>query len=102
MRGGGTGYLLEAPIQKENEKMHYEFCGDLSIKANYQQAFSYQPRFYLFRVLPNDLTFAKAKTDEKGQESAQIPVNLSYDFFDEVQVKKVLEEAKKNDEDLEQ
>ena len=101
MRGSGAGYLEQSPIQKENNKMHYDFCGDLSIKANYQQAFGYQPRFYLFRVLPNDLTFAKAKTEEEGQECAQIPVNLSYEFFDVNQVKEVLEKAKKEGDDLE-
>src|SRR5439155_5199717 len=50
MRGGGMGNLIKGPIQVENTKMHYDFCGDLSIKASYQQAFGYQPRFAFFKI----------------------------------------------------
>ncbi|CAG8656744.1 5425_t:CDS:2, partial [Scutellospora calospora] len=73
----GVGYLLEAPIQKENEKMHYEFCGDLGIKATHEQAFDYQPKFVLFEArntgdsahLDEIKKRAEEKFEQEGKET---------------------------------
>jgi hypothetical protein len=46
------GNLIKLTSEKleDNQRMHYDFCGDLGIKKIEQQSFlSYQPKFQLFR-----------------------------------------------------
>src|SRR4051812_6678053 len=97
MRGGGTGTLIKGPIQSENTKLHYEFCGDLGIKATYEQAFGYQPRFALFKAREAglNLTFCKGK-DGSG---INIPTNITMDAWDSQHMNDILERAEKEAEE---
>src|SRR5437763_13062047 len=104
MRGGGIGFLEKGPvIADQNQKLHYEFCEDLSIKTYYQQDFSYQPRFALFKLRQEGLTYAETKKEETqkgGDPSIRIPIDLIYDVFDEEQAQQAIVEAKTNEENL--
>ena len=77
MRGAGMGIIEKGPVITDtNQRMHYDFCGDLSIKATYEQAFEYQPRFVLFQARnAGALTFSRG-TDGSGMN---IPTDVTLD-----------------------
>ncbi|CAI2188672.1 1510_t:CDS:1 [Funneliformis geosporum] len=93
MRGQGMGTLIKSPIQSENVKLHYDFCSDLSIKASYEQAFTYQPKFVIFEVSSrgrNNVTYAVNKEDN----SVRIPTDITMFPYDQEAAEKMYAEAK--------
>lgn len=75
------GTLVKGPIQADNVKMHYDFCGDLSIKSTYEQAFEYQPKFVLFEAESRgrgNITYAVNQEDD----SVRIPTDITMQPFD--------------------
>src|SRR6266508_870450 len=106
MRGQGMGLIDKGPIITDtDQRLHYDFCSDLSIKTSYQQAFEYQPRFALFKVRQEGLTYAQNKREQlqdEGTPSISIPTDLIYDIFDTQQAQQAIAEAKTKEENLSQ
>jgi hypothetical protein len=106
MRGQGIGLIDKGPVITDtDQRLHYDFCGDLSIKTSYQQAFEYQPRFALFGLKQQGLTYAQTKkeeTQEEGGPSVSIPTDLIVEIFDTEQAENVIEEAREKDDNLNQ
>ena len=98
------GTIDKSPvIADQTQKLHYEFCDDLSIKTYYQQAFEYQPRFALFKVRQEGLTYAQNKKEEGDNPSTGgIPTDLIYDIFDVEQAQQAIAEAKTKEGNLDQ
>jgi hypothetical protein len=84
MRGSGVGFLEKGPVIEDREqRMHYEFCGDLGIKKIYRQIFSYQPKFALFKAVDEDVHEGRGLSWSIGRDSKEmiIPTNVRLEKF---------------------